>query len=118
LSTDRAGFGPDRTTPHGLLPPLARETLWFTRAYEVGVQGQGETVKLAHEVWYNYQKLNTSAHREQFDTGMTGRFSILGPAAVAYQLHLVHRGGALYDNGAVADSLAYGPGFVLRGPAC
>ena len=33
-----SGIGPDRTTPHGLLPPLAVETLWFSRAYEAGLQ--------------------------------------------------------------------------------
>jgi hypothetical protein len=33
----RNGVGPDRRTPHGLLPPLALETLWFTRAYEAGL---------------------------------------------------------------------------------
>jgi hypothetical protein len=115
LSADRADFGPDRTTPHGLLPPLARETLWFTRAYEVGVQWQVHTERVAHELWYNYQALNTPEHREHFDAGMTGRFPIHGPAAAAYQVHLVHHGGELYENGSVSDSLAYGPGLVVRG---
>jgi len=115
LSTDRTDFGPDRTTPHGLLPPLARETLWFTRAYEVGVQWQVRTERVAHELWYNYQAQNTPEHRELFDTGMTGRVPIMGPAAAAYQVHLVHHGGQLYENGLVSDSLAYGPGLVVRG---
>src|SRR5262249_35178172 len=115
LSTDRADFGPDRTTPHGLLPPLAAETLWFTRAYEAGVQWQVRTRKVAHEVWYNYQKLNTPEHREKFDVGITGRLPISGPAAAAYQIHVVHHGGELFENGLVSDSLAYGPGLILRG---
>jgi hypothetical protein len=115
LSTDRTDFGPDRTTPHGLLPPLARETLWFTRAYEVGIQWQVHTVRVAHELWYNHQKLNTPEHREQFDAGTTGRFRIYGPAAAAYQVHLVHHGGELYENGSVSDSFAFAPGVVLRG---
>jgi hypothetical protein len=115
LSTDRADFGPDRTTPHGLLPPLARETLWFTRAYEVGIQWQVHTERIAHELWYNFQKLNTPAHREHFDAGTTGRIRIYGPAAAAYQLHLVHHGGELYENGSVSDSFAFGPGVVVRG---
>jgi hypothetical protein len=115
LSTDRTDFGPDRTTPHGLLPPLARETLWFTRGYEVGVQWQVHAERLAHEVWFNYQKQNTPEHREQFDTGMTGRFPADGPIAAAYQLHLVHHGGELHTNGPVSDSLAYGPGLVVGG---
>jgi hypothetical protein len=115
LSTDRADFGPDRTTLHGLLPPLARETLWFTRAYEAGIQWQVRTARLAHELWYNYQKQNTPEHREHFDAGTTGRFRLFGPAAAAYQVHLVHHGGELYANGSVSDSLAFGPGVVVRG---
>jgi hypothetical protein len=115
LSTDRTDFGPDRTTPHGLLPPLARETLWFTRAYEAGVQWQLRTEKVAQEIWFNYRKLNTPEHREHFDAGMTGRFPIHGPVAAAYQVHLVHHGGELHESGPVSDSLAYGPGLVVRG---
>ena len=104
LSTDRADFGRDRTTPHGLLPPLATETLWFTRAYEAGVQWQVRTPKVAHEVWYNYQKLNTPEHREKFDVGITGRLPISGPATAAYQIHLVHHGGELYAGELLHDS--------------
>lgn len=115
LSTDRTDFGPDRTTPHGLLPPLARETLWFTRAYEAGIQWQVHTERVSHELWYNYQKLNTSAHRELFDAGTTGHVPMFGPVAAAYQVHLVHHGGELHENGPVSDSLAYGPGLVVRG---
>jgi hypothetical protein len=115
LSTGRADFGPDRTTPHGLLPPLARETLWFTRAYEAGVQWQVRTAQVAHDLWFNYQKQNTREHRELFDTGTTGRFPIRGPLAAAYQLHLAHHGGEMHDTGPVSDSFAYGPGVVVRG---
>ena len=31
--------GPDRTGPHGLLPPIQRETLAFDRPYEAGCNG-------------------------------------------------------------------------------
>ena len=33
-----SGIGPDRTSLHGLLPPLQVETLAFLRPYEAGVQ--------------------------------------------------------------------------------
>lgn len=115
LSTDRPDFGPDRTTPHGLLPPLARETLWFTRSYEAGVQWQVRASQIAHELWFNYQQQNNPEHRELFDTGTTGRIAIRGPFAAAYQLHLVHHGGELYETGPVSDSFAYGPGVIIRG---
>src|SRR5262245_37049733 len=42
---------------------------------------------------------------------------MFGPIAAAYQLHLVHTGGELFENGPVSDSFAYGPGIIVRGAA-
>jgi len=116
LATDHKAFGPDRTTPHALLPPLAIETLWFSRSYEAGVQWLVRTEGVRHDLWYDYQKLNTPEHRERFDAGMVGRVTIAGPAAFAYQVHLVHHGGELYGRGPVSDSLGYGPGLIVERP--
>ena len=80
-SDRREAFGPDRTTPHGLLPPLGLETRWFTRAYEAGAQWLTRTERVAHDVWFDYQKLNTPEHREQFDAGAVGRVTMAGPFA-------------------------------------
>ena len=112
----RNGVGPDRTTPHGLLPPLALETLWFTRAYEAGVQWLARTGRHTHDVWFDYQIGNTSEHREKFDTGVVGRARIVGPVAVGYQFHMVHHGGQQFDGGPVSDSIGFGPGLVVEGP--
>jgi hypothetical protein len=112
----RDGIGPDRTTPHGLLPPIGVETLWFTRSYEAGAQWLTRTERLKHDVWFDYQKLNTPERRELFDTGIVGRLKMRGPVAVGYQLHLVHHGGQEFSNGPVADSLAYGPGLIVERP--
>lgn len=108
--------GPDRMTPHGLLPPLALETLWFTRSYESGVQWRLDLPRFRQDVWYNYQKLNTREHRELFDAGVVNRLRVRGPVAVATQFHLVHHGGQQFDTGPVSDSVAYGPGLILEGP--
>jgi len=113
---DRGPGGPDRTTPHGLLPPLAVETLWFTRAYESGVQWRIDEPRLKHDLWFNYQQRNTAAHRELFDGGIVDRLHVQGPLSVAAQFHIVHHGGQQYASGPVADSLAYGPGVILEGP--
>lgn len=112
----RGGFGPDRTTPHGLLPPLAVETLWFTRSYEAGIQWlvRGDQVK--HDGWFDYQKLNTPEHREKLDAGGVGRVVLTGPFGVGYQVHVVHHGGERYHTGPVADSFAYGAGFIVETP--
>ena len=110
----REGFGPDRTTLHGLLPPLGLETRWFTHAYEAGAQWLTRTERVAHDVWFDYQKLNTPEHREQFDAGAVGRVTIAGPFALGYQVHVVHHGGEQFASGPVADSFGYGPGLIVE----
>lgn len=111
-----AGIGPDRTTPHALLPPLAIETLWFLRAYEAGVQWKTNTDKVTQDVWFDYQKVITAEHRELFDGGVVGQIqpSSTSPAALVYQFHVVHHGGQQFDVGPVSDSFGYGPGVLLR----
>lgn len=115
-STDRRGMGPDRTTPHGLLPPLAVETLWFTRAYEAGIQWLAFTGRFTQDAWFDYQLGNTAEHREKFDTGVVGRARIGGPLFAGYQVHIVHHGGQLFHSGPLADSVGLGPGLVVEGP--
>jgi hypothetical protein len=112
----RDGFGPDRTTPHGLLPPLAVETLWFTRSYEAGIQWLVRDSRIRHDGWFDYQKLNTPEHREKMDAGGVGRIVLTGPFGVGYQIHIVHHGGEQYQSGPVADSFSYGAGFTVEGP--
>jgi hypothetical protein len=110
------GIGPDRTTPHGLLPPLAVETLWFSRAYEAGVQWRTNTERFTQDVWFDYQKLVTPEHRELFDGGFVGQVqqSASAPIALLYQWHVVHHGGQQFHTGAVSDSFGYGPGVLVR----
>ncbi len=109
-------LGPDRTTPHGLLPPLSLETQWFTRAYEAGLQSLVSTPRYGHDIWFDYQVANNAVHREKFDTGAIGRLLVGGPVTVVYQAHVVHHGGQQFDIGAVSDSLALAPGLLLQGP--
>ena len=110
------GLGPDRTGPHGLLPPLQRETLAFTRPYEAGLQWKIDAARLHQDMWINWQQLNTEDHRERFDTGLSGRltFDTSIPISLAYQYHLVHEGGQLFNAGTVRDSWAIGPGVIIE----
>ena len=110
-----AGIGPDATTPHGLLPPLAVEPLWFTRAYEAGVQWVTKTRRFEQDSWFDYQKMNTPEHRELFDAGGVGRLRGSSPVSLVYQWHVVHQGGQQYDPGPVSDSVGYGPGVLVEG---
>jgi hypothetical protein len=66
LDTPRAGvvLGPDRTGPHGLLPPIQRETLAFDRPYEAGLEWRFSGSLVRHEMWLNWQRVNTREHRE------------------------------------------------------
>jgi hypothetical protein len=117
LPTPVAGAppGPDRTGPHGLLPPLQRETLAFVRPYEVGIAWSFDGRVLRHNLWINWQRLNTRDHRERFDAGSAGEIRLAAHAALPFQLHIVHEGGQLFASGPVADSAALSTGLRLHG---
>jgi len=110
----REGIGPDRTGPHSLLPPLQRETLAFTRPYEAGVQWTTRGARGRHEVWLNWQQVNSPAQREQLDAGAAATLVVKRPVALGFQWHIVHRGGQLYSAGPVSDSQALGPGVIAE----
>ena len=106
--------GPDRHGPHGLLPPLQRETLAFDRPYEAGLQWTFGGRRLRHELWLNWQQVNTARHRERFDTGVTAELRAIGRLHVPFQVHVVHEGGQLFASGPVADSAAAATGIIVR----
>jgi hypothetical protein len=112
----RDGIGPDRMTPHGLLPPLAVETAWFSRAYEAGLQWRSVTERFTQDLWFDYQKLINAEHRELFDGGFVGKVqaSNTAPVALLYQFHVVHHGGQQFQEGTVSDSFGGGPGVMVR----
>lgn len=114
LPATRPRFGPDRGSPHGLLPPIQRETLSFSRAYEAGLQWIREAPRARHDTWLNWQKLNTPRGREVFDAGVVGRVHMSGPATLLYQAHIVHHGGQLHNNGPVSDSWVIAPGISIE----
>jgi hypothetical protein len=115
LSTPVAGVpaGPDRTGPHGLLPPIQRETLAFERPYEAGLQWTFDGAALQHDMWLQWQRLNTSEHRERLDGGARLAWRARGPFSVPLQAHIVHEGGQLFASGPVRDSVAMASGVVL-----
>jgi hypothetical protein len=108
--------GPDLQGPHGLLPPLQRETLAFDRPYEAGLQWTFDGAALKHDVWLNWQRLNTREHRERLDGGANGWLRLAGPFALPFQVHIVHEGGQLFASGPVADSVAGALGVSVSGP--
>lgn len=107
--------GPDNGGPHRLLPPLQRETLSFTRPYEAGLQWTFTSPRLQHEMWINWQRLNTAEHRERFDGGAAGEVRAARHLFLPFQLHIEHEGGQLFASGAVRDSLGAALGASLRG---
>src|SRR5687767_5186312 len=102
----RMPIGPDRQGPHGLLPPLQRETLSFDRPYEAGLAWTFEGQTLQHHFWLDWQRLNTAAHRERFDGGIRTSYRVTDFLAIPLHLHVVHEGGQLHASGVVADSSA------------
>ena len=107
--------GPDLQGPHGLLPPLQRETLAFDRPYEAGLQWTFDGAALRHDFWLNWQRLNTREHRERLDGGANGWLRLAGPFALPFQVHIVHEGGQLFASGPVADSVAGALGVSVSG---
>lgn len=111
-----APIGPDRMSPHGLLPPLQRETLTFDRTYEPGLLWTFRGTLITHEVWLEWQRLNTAEHRERFDAGMNAMFRPQATLSFPVQLHVVHEGGQLFASGPVGDSLGAAAGVrIARG---
>jgi hypothetical protein len=96
------------------LPPLQVETLTFTRAHEMGLQWRAVSTRIDHDVWINWQRLNTENHRERFDAGLRTRARLAGlgdAVAVHAQWHVVHEGGQIFDSGPVRDSQAFAAGL-------
>jgi hypothetical protein len=106
--------GPDRAGPHGLLPPLQRETLSFDRPYEAGLQWTFRGDVLRNDFWLAWQRLNTPDYRERFDGGSNLGLRLRDWVTLPAQLHVVHEGGQLYASGAVADSLASAAGVMFQ----
>ena len=111
-----APVGPDRSGPHGLLPPLQRETLAYERPYEAGLGWRFDGALLRQSFWLHWQRLNTPEHRERFDGGMVASVRLSNAVALPVQLHVVHEGGQLYASGAVADSVAVAAGAQFTRP--
>jgi len=107
--------GPDRTGPHGLLPPLERETLAFDRPYEAGLDWTFTGEAWRHEIWIDWQRVNTKEHRERFDAGAAGEMRVSRLVSIPFELHVVHEGGQLFAAGPVADSAALAAGLSVRG---
>ena len=109
------GSGPDRTTPHGLLPPMQQETLVFERAHEAGMQWFLEKETYRHDAWLNWQRLNTPAHREVFDAGVATRTELRPDLALRADWHVAHQGGQKGGVEPVADSMAAAFGVEVGG---
>lgn len=110
------GPGPDRTGPHGLIPPVQRETLAFDRPWEAGLQYVADTRRIRQEAWIHWQRSATPGQRERFDAGLTSRVPVRRALALRGELHLVHQGGQVRSADPVADSLAAGLGIEAAAP--
>lgn len=110
------GAGPDRTGPHGLPPPMQRETLAFERPWEAGIQWTIDAPRVTQDAWINWQRVNTAAQRERFDAGLTLRVRPRAALTVRADAHVVHQGGQLSSVGPVADSAAADVGVEVGGP--
>lgn len=111
------GPGPDRNGPHGLLPPVQRETLAFERGWEAGLQWTFDSPHVSHDSWIHWQRRNTREQREIFDAGLTSRFRLHRAVTFRTDAHIVHQGGQLTSVGPVADSWSSTTGIEVGGAA-
>jgi hypothetical protein len=111
IATRHDTSGPDEETPHRLLPPLQDERLSFSRGQEMGLQWLVASRRLDHDAWINWQRLNTTDHRERFDTGYRASVRLTSALRLHAQYHLVHEGGQHFQNGAVSDTQAGAAGL-------
>lgn len=107
--------GPDRAGPHGLLPPMQRDTLTFDRAYEAGMQWTIDTPRFSQDAWINWQRLNTAIDREIFDAGWSTITRLRPALAVRGDVHIVHVGGQHGGLEPVSDSSAAAAGLIGSG---
>lgn len=117
LDTTRhlTGAGPDRTGPHGLLPPVQDALLSFDRPHEAGLQWTVDSPRYSHDAWINWQRLNTRAHREIFDVGMATLTHLRPALAIRGDVHMWHRGGQEGGVEPVSDSVAAAAGIEAGG---
>ena len=108
-------IGPDNDGPHGLLPPVQRESLSYERPYEAGLAWTFSGSRLDHHFWLAWQRVNTVRHRERFDGGLRTSIGINEVVSIPLQLHVVHEGGQLYAAGPVRDSSAVAAGVRVSG---
>src|SRR5436190_856841 len=111
------GIGPDRTTVHGLLPPIQAETLSFDRPWEPGLQWLVDTARYTHDAWVHWQRVNTVTQREIFDAGWTSRLRLNRAATMRADLFERHQGGQRTTIGPVSDSWAGTFGLDVGGAA-
>jgi hypothetical protein len=109
------GIGPDRSGPHGLLPPLQAETLSLTRPWEAGAQWLVATPSISHESWVHWQRIGNHDQRERFDAGAVSRFKVHRALTIGGDFHVVHDGGQLTSIGAVGESIAGAIGGEVGG---
>lgn len=109
------GIGPDRTGPHGLLPPMQRETLSFERAHESGMQWIVDKGRFSQDAWINWQRLNTRLRREVFDAGIATTTRLRPEIAIRGDIHAVHQGGQKGGVEPVSDSVAAAAGVEAGG---
>lgn len=110
-------IGPDRFGPHGLLPPVQRETLGFERPWEAGLQWLVETERVQQDVWIHWQQIARAGRREIFDVGLRSRIGLRRGLALRGEAHVVHQGGQVRAREPVGDSYATALGFEAAGSA-
>jgi hypothetical protein len=95
---------------YDLLEPLRNPVLEFTRPMEYGVQWREDRPHLRASFFIDWQQLGTESKREVFDYGLMLRGKPTSWLGLECQLHGLHHGGQLTNDGAVSNNLVAAAG--------
>lgn len=84
---------------HGLLEPLMVTTRELTAPIEQGAQAVVHHGALRADAWLNWQRLNTTEEREQFEVGAVAALDVARGVTLEAQHLWSHRGGQLHGAG-------------------
>ena len=106
-------FGNLDTKKHKLWEAIFDDVIRYDRPLETGAEIFYAHNAFSERVWINWQKLNTSKHREKFDIGSISKLN-LDPLSFEAQAHIIHEGGQLHSEGSLSDNFVIGVGAQYK----
>ena len=93
-------------TNHNFENAIINSNLFYTRPLELGLKLTSSFENWGHQMWINWQRMESEKANEKFDVGFAGALKWKGFAS-QLQAHIEHSGGQLFENkDKVSDDLS------------